>query len=182
MSTTSTDSHARIRRIYDGYAGLYADSLVTEAATLLDAYLATAEQHGLDRKAADEDGWLAQSAAETIARKYSRPTTERTSAELSQLVRDLNAALTAKGLEVVPTQIRMGTGVAPLPGGPTWGMNGGLTVALYSDSGWHLMVNAARTTVHTIHAPDTPDGTREVAHLVHGVLRGDIADPFRKGR
>lgn len=182
MSTPTTDSPARIRRIYEGHAGLYADSLVTEAAALLDAYLATAEQHGLDRKAADEEGWLAVSAAEAIARKYSRPQTERTSAELSQLVRELNTALTAEGLEVVPTQVRMGTGVAPLPGGPTWGMNGGLTVALYSDSGWHLMVNAARTTVHTIHAPDTAAGTREVAQLVRSVLRGDVADPFRRNR
>ncbi|MFD5342322.1 hypothetical protein ACFWJY_00750 [Streptomyces anulatus] len=182
MSTTTTDSPTRIRHIYDGNAGLYADSLVTEAAALLDAYLAAAEQHGLDRNAVDGDGWLAQGAAETIARKYSRPAAERTSAELSQLVRDLNAALTAEGLEVVPTQIRMGTGVAPLPGGPTWGMNGGLTVALYSDSGWRLMVNAPRTTVHTINAPDSADGIREVAQLVHGVLRGDIRDPFRLNR
>ncbi|MFJ7424113.1 hypothetical protein ACIQXD_36845 [Streptomyces uncialis] len=182
MSTPTTDSPARIRRIYDGHAGLYADSLVNEAATLLDAYLATAEQHGLDRKAADEDGWLALSAAEAISRKYGRPKTERTSAELSQLVRELNTALTAEGLEVVPTQIRMGTGVAPLPGGPTWGMNGGLAIALYSDSGWHLMANVARTTVHTIHAPDNADGAREVAQLVHRVLRGDIADPFRRNR
>lgn len=182
MTTPTTDSPARVRRIYDGHAGLYAPSLVTEAAALLDAYLATAEQHGLDRKAADEDGWLALSAAEAISRKYGRPKTERTSTELSQLVRELNTALTAEGLEVVPTQIRMGTGVAPVPGGPIWGMNGGLVVALYSDSGWHLMANASGTTVHTIYAPVTADGTREVAELVHGVLRGDITDPFRRNR
>lgn len=182
MTTPTTDSPARVRRIYDGHAGLYVPSLVTEAAALLDAYLATAEQHGLDRKAADDDGWLAVAAAEAVARKYSRPQTERTSAELSQLVRELTTALTAEGLEIVPTQIRMGTGVAPVPGGRTWGMNSGLTVALYSDSAWHLMANAAGTTVHTIHAPATADGAREVAELVHGVLRGDITDPFRRNR
>ncbi|MFJ7023482.1 MULTISPECIES: hypothetical protein [unclassified Streptomyces] len=182
MSTPTTESPARIRRIYAGHAGLYADSLVTEAAGLLDAYLATAEQHGLDRKAADEEGWLALSAAEAIARKYRRPATERTSAELSRLSTALRAALTAEGLEVVPTPVRMGLGVAPLPGGPTWGTAGGLAVALYSDSGWELMLNATRTTSHSIHAPVTEAGAAEVAQLVHGVLRGDIADPFRRNR
>ncbi|WP_406514570.1 hypothetical protein OG851_43590 (plasmid) [Streptomyces sp. NBC_00161] len=182
MTTPTTDSPARIRRIYDGHAGLYAPSVVTEAAALLDAYLATAEQHGLDRKAADEDGWLALSAAEAISRKYGRPATERTSTELSQLGRELNTALTAEGLEVVPTPVRMGTGVAPVPGGPTWGMDGGLAVALYADSGWELMVNSIRTSSYTIHAPATAAGAREVAQLVHGVLRGDVADPFRRNR
>ncbi|MET9484775.1 hypothetical protein [Streptomyces sp. NPDC006638] len=182
MTTPTADSPTRVRRIYDRNAGLYAPSVVAEAASLLDAYLATAEQHGLDRKAADEDGWLALSASETVSRKYSRPETERTSAELSTLVRELNAALTAEGLEVVPTQIRMGTGVAPLPGGPTWGMNGGLAISLYSDSGWQLMANVARTTVHTIYAPATAAGAREVAQLVHAVLRGDATDPFRRNR
>ncbi|OUD03003.1 hypothetical protein [Streptomyces swartbergensis] len=182
MTTPTTDSPARVRRIYDGHAGLYAPSVVTEAAALLDAYLATAEEHGLDRKAADDEGWLALAAAEAVARKYGRPATERTSTELHQLVRELTAALTAEGLEVVPTPVRMGVGVAPLPGGPTWGMNGGLAVALYTDSAWELMVNATRTTSYTIHAPATAAGAAEVAQMVHGVLRGDIPDPFRRNR
>ncbi|GGT78741.1 hypothetical protein ABT368_31770 [Streptomyces althioticus] len=180
MSTPTTDSPARIRRIYDGHAGLYAPSVVDEAAALLDAYLATAEQHGLDRKAADDEGWLALAAAEAVARKYRRPETERTSAELAELSAALRAALTAEGLEVVPTPVRMGVGVAPLPGGPTWGTAGGLAVALYSDSGWELMLNATRTTAHSICAPVTEAGAAEVARLVHGVLRGDIRDPFRR--
>lgn len=182
MTTPTTDSPTRIERIYNRYAGLYAPSVVAEAAELLDAYLATAEQHGLDRKAADEEGWLAVSAAEAVARKYSRPKTERTPAELSQLTRELNTALTAEGLEVVPTQVRMGTGIAPVSGGPTWGMNGGLAVALYADSGWELMVNSTRTRTFTIHAPATAAGAREVAQLVHAVLRGDATDPFRQDR
>ncbi|SBT93985.1 hypothetical protein GA0115233_107619 [Streptomyces sp. DI166] len=180
MSTPTTDSPARIRRIYDGHAGLYAPSVVDEAAALLDAYLATAEQHGLDRKAADDEGWLALAAAEAVARKYRRPESERTSAELAELSAALRAALTAEGLEVVPTPVRMGVGVAPLPGGPTWGTAGGLAVALYSDSGWELMLNATRTTAHSICAPVTEAGAAEVARLVHGVLRGDIRDPFRR--
>lgn len=180
MSTPTTDSPTRIRRIYDGHAGLYAPSVVDEAAALLDAYLATAEQHGLDRKAADDEGWLALAAAEAVARKYRRPESERTSAELAELSAALRAALTAEGLEVVPTPVRMGVGVAPLPGGPTWGTAGGLAVALYSDSGWELMLNATRTTAHSICAPVTEAGAAEVARLVHGVLRGDIRDPFRR--
>nr|WP_011265277.1 hypothetical protein [Streptomyces sp. FQ1]AAX51382.1 unknown [Streptomyces sp. FQ1] len=180
MSTPTTDSPTRIRRIYDRHAGLYAPSVVDEAAALLDAYLATAEQHGLDRKAADDEGWLALAAAEAVARKYRRPESERTSAELAELSAALRAALTAEGLEVVPTPVRMGVGVAPLPGGPTWGTAGGLAVALYSDSGWELMLNATRTTAHSICAPVTEAGAAEVARLVHGVLRGDIRDPFRR--
>lgn len=182
MNTPTTDSPTRIRRIYDGHAGLYAPSVVTEAAALLDSYLATAEQYGLDREAADGEGWLALAAAEAVSGKYGRPATERTPSELSQLGRDLNAALTAEGLEIVPTQVRMGTGVAPLPGGRTWGMNGGLTVALYSNSGWHLMVNATGTAVLTVCAPVTAVGAREVAEVVRDVLRGDVADPFRRNR
>ncbi|AZK98784.1 MULTISPECIES: hypothetical protein [Streptomyces] len=179
--TITTDSATRICRIYERHTALYAPSVVTEAAALLDAYLATAAQHGLhDLEAADDEGWLAVSAAEAIAKKHGRPRTERTSAELHQLVRELVAAFTEEGLEVVPTEVRMGTGVAPVPAGPTWGMAGGLAVALYTDSGWNLMVNSTRTAVHTIYAPATAAGAREVAQLVHGVLRGDLEDPFRR--
>ncbi|WP_331718500.1 hypothetical protein [Streptomyces virginiae] len=182
MPTSTTGSSARVRRIYDGHAGLYAPSVVTEAAALLDAYLATADQHGLDQKAADFDGWLALAAAEAVSRKYGRPATERTSAELYELLNHLRTALAAEGLEVVTTPVRMGVGIAPVPGGPTWGTAGGLAVALYTDSGWELMLNSAHTTAHTIHAPATKAGATEVAQLVHGVLRGDVADPFRKNR
>ncbi|MGW1616792.1 hypothetical protein ACWCQZ_46890 [Streptomyces sp. NPDC002285] len=55
-------------------------------------------------------------AAEAVARKHGRPATE-----LHQLVAALRTALTAEGLEVVDPPVRMGVGVAPLPGGPTWG-------------------------------------------------------------
>lgn len=182
MTTPTTDSAARVRRIYDRHAGLYVPSVVTEAANLLDAYLTTAERYGLDRAAADQDGWLALAAAETVSRKYSRPTPERTSTEVLQLGTALHNMLTAEGLEIVSTPVRMGVGVAPVPGGPTWGANGGLAVALYTDSGWELMVNSVRTTSHTIHAPATADGAREVAKLVHGVLCGDVPDPFRRTR
>jgi len=93
----------------------------------------------------------------------------------------LRTALIAEGLEVVPTPVRMGVGVAPLPGGPTWGAAGGLAVALYSDSAWELMLNSTRTTSYTIHAPATEAGAVEVARLVHAVLRGDAPDLFRRG-
>jgi len=82
----------------------------------------------------------------------------------------------------VPTPVRMGVGVAPLPGGPTWGMDRGLAVAMYVDSGWQLMANSERTRVHTIHAPATAAGAAEVAQLVHAVLEGTEPDPFRRDR
>ncbi|MEV5774252.1 hypothetical protein AB0L49_23830 [Streptomyces antimycoticus] len=182
MPTPTTDSPARVRRIYDGHAGLYAPSVIAEAAALLDAYLVTAGQHGLDRAAADGEGWLALAAAEAVARRYRRPETDRTPAELNKLSTALTTALTAEGLEVVPTPVRMGVGIAPVPGGPTWGTAGGLAVALYSDSGWELMLNATRTTSHSICAPVNEAGAAEVAGLVHGVLTGDVVDPFRRNR
>ncbi|NUR01392.1 MAG: hypothetical protein HOY79_34155 [Streptomyces sp.] len=174
--TPSAASRARIRRIYDGYAGLYAPSVVDEAARLLDAYLATAAQH----EANDDDGYLGRAAAEATARKHGRPPAERDLAELNRLSRELIEALTTEGLEIVPTPVRMGVGVAPVPEGPRWGPDGGLAVALYADSGWELMVNALRTTSYTIHAPATEAGAAEVARLVHAVLRGDVRDPFRR--
>lgn len=180
MTSPTTDPAARLQRIYDGHAGLYAPSVVAEAAALLDAYVTTAEQQGLDREEADFEGWLTRAAAETVARKYGRPKSERTSAELHQLVGELRTAFTAEGLEVVDTPVRMGVGVAPLPGGPTWGTRGGLAVAMYLDSGWGLMLNAERTTSHTIHAPATAAGAAEVAQLLHSVLSGDVTDPFRR--
>lgn len=188
MTSPTADSPTRIRRIYDGYAGLYAPSVVAEAAALLDAYLATAEQHGLDRKAADDEGWLALSAAEAIARKHRRPETERTFSDLTRLSDALRTTLIAEGLEVALTPVPMGIGVHPLPAGPTWGTDAtgdtpsGLAVALYSDSGWELMMNTSRTSSYSIHAPVTEAGAVEVAQLVHAVLRGDAPDPFRRNR
>jgi hypothetical protein len=180
MTTPAEDSIARVRRAYSGLAALYADSVVTEAADLLDTYLAAAEQRGYDREAANGDGYLTQAAAETASRRHGRPRPERTSAELHQLVAALRTAFTAEGLEVVPTPVRMGIGVAPLPGGPTWALGRGLAVALYADSGWELMLNSERTTSYTIYAPATAAGAADVAKVVHGVLRGDIADHFRR--
>lgn len=94
----------------------------------------------------------------------------------------LRTALTAEGLEVVDASVRMGVGVAPLAGGPTWGMNGGLAVALYTGSAWELMLNSHPHDVPHDPAPATEAGASEVARLVHGVLRGDVADPFRRTR
>lgn len=176
----SEQSVVRIRRRFDGYAGLYGPSVVTDAASLLDAYLATAAQHGLDETAANDEGWLTLAAAESTVARYRRPATERTSTDLSRLRSALTAAFTAEGLHVVPTPVRMGVGVAPVPGGPTWGAADGLAVAIYSDSGWELMLNSTRTPSHSVYAPVTEAGADEVAQLVHGVLRGDLPDPFRR--
>jgi hypothetical protein len=183
LPSSASDSAEKVRKVLAGYSGLYAPSIITEAAALLDAYLDTAEQCGLDRAAANFDGWLTLAAAESVSRQYGgRPKQERTSAQLHSLVGELRTALAAEGLEIVPTPVRMGIGVAPLPGGPTWGMGRGLAVAMYVDSGWELMANSEQTRVHAIHAPATVAGAAEVAHLVHGVLQGTEPDPFRRNR
>lgn len=174
----SAESVQKVRRLLAGYRALYAPSVIDQAAALLDAYLDTAEQHGLDRGAANWDGYLTQAAAEPVSRQYGRPQQERTPAELYGLVADLRAVLVAEGLEVVPTPVPMGVGVAPLPGGPTWG----LAVALYTNGGWELMTNAERSRAFTIHAPATTAGAAEVARLVRGVLQGTEPDPFRRDR
>ncbi|MCX5286238.1 hypothetical protein [Streptomyces sp. NBC_00198] len=52
-------------------------------------------------------------------------------------------------------------------------------MALYTDSGWELMVNAPQTRAFTIHAPATEAGALEVARIVRDILTGDTPDPFR---
>lgn len=178
----TAESVQKVRRLLAGNRALYTPSVINQAAVLLDAYLDTAVQHGLDRAAANWDGYLTQAAAEPVSRQYGRPQQERTPAELHGLVGELRVALVAEGLEVVPTPVPMGVGVAPLAGGPTWGAGRGLAVALYTNSGWELMTNAERSRAFTIHAPATAAGAAEVARLVRGVLAGTETDPFRRDR
>lgn len=181
MEAPPTESSInKISAVYAHHAALYAPSVTTEAARLLDALLDTAEQHGYPRTS-DDLGTLATAAAYTVSRKYGRPATERQYAEITQLHRALAQALTEEGLTITGCHVRMGVAVEPLADGPRWGWDGtaGLAVALYSDGGWDLMVNQTRTRVFTIHAPDTADGAREIAAIVHSILRGDLPDPFR---
>ncbi|MFF4821272.1 hypothetical protein ACFY2K_42595, partial [Kitasatospora sp. NPDC001309] len=152
-----------------------------EATRLLDDLAAAAEKHG--HHGGDAAGWLAQAAAEATSTKHHRMArTERTPAELTELLRALSDAFTELGLTVVPSQGGRGSvAVAPVPGGPTWGINEtGLRVSLYIDGGWDLTVNQPQTRVCSIYAPTTEAGAREVAALVAAVLRGDAADPFRR--
>jgi len=170
----------RIRKIYDSYTGLYAPSVIEEAAQLLDELLAVAHRHGHTDPRSDAAGWLAQAAAEAVSTKYRRPDEDRTAAELAQAWDDLTAAFTTRGLTTVPSRGPRGVAVAPIPPGPAWGYGTGLAVALYADSGWDLMVNQPSSRVYAIHAPVTAAGAAEVAELVHGVLTGRIPDPFRR--
>jgi hypothetical protein len=174
-------SHDEIARIYAGHSGLYAPSAVEDAARLLDDLVATAQKHG--HKAEDAAGWLALSAAEATSTKHRRQArAERTPAELTKLLRALSEAFTETGLTVVPSQGgRSCVAVAPVPGGPTWGINEtGLRVSLYTDGGWDLTVNQPQARVCAIYAPATQAGAREVAALVAAVLRGETSDPFRR--
>ncbi|MEW2164392.1 hypothetical protein AB0912_15570 [Streptomyces sp. NPDC007084] len=176
-SRTSVD---RIRAAYDRHAALYAPSVVTEAAQLLDDLLQTAAKHGHDR---DVEGlsWLTVAAAEATSRKYGRPRTERNSTEVYTLHAALSAALDEQGLTRAGSWVRMGVAVRPRDDGPRWGLGGttGLAVALYTDSGWELMVNSPQTRAFSIHAPTTEAGATEVAQIVRDILTGDTPDPFR---
>ncbi|MCI3277629.1 hypothetical protein [Streptomyces cylindrosporus] len=177
------DSINKITTAYGGLRALYTPSVVAEAAHLLDALYETAAGHGHPR----EDrlgrlGGLITAAAEATSGKYGRPAAERTPTEIVALQAELGLAFLDEGLTPAASQVHMCVAVEPLPGGPRWGWDGhvGLAVALYADSGWELMVNQARTRVFTIHAPGTPEGAREVAAIVHSILAGDLEDPFRK--
>ncbi|WP_019059975.1 hypothetical protein [Streptomyces prunicolor] len=172
----------KITTWYAGLRALYVPSVIAEAAHLLDALHETAAAHGHPR----EDrlgrlGGLITAAAEATADKYRRPTTNRQLDEINELHRALTQAFTEAGLTITGSHVRMGVAVEPLEGGPRWGWDNaaGLAVALYADSGWELMVNNPRTRVFTIHAPDTPDGAREVAAIVHSIAAGDLPNPFR---
>lgn len=165
---------------YAGLRALYAPSVIAEAAHLLDALHETADTYGHPRDS-HHLGGLATAAAEATAGKYGRPAATRSLPEITTLHAELGLAFLDEGLTQAVSHVRMGTAVEPLPGGLTWGLGGrtGLAVALYSDSGWELLVNQPRTRVFTIHAPATREGAREVAAIVHGILRGDLPDPFR---
>ncbi|MFJ4787591.1 hypothetical protein [Streptomyces sp. NPDC088794] len=176
-------SITQITRHYSGLRALYAPSVITEAALLLDALYATAGEHGHSR----EDrlgrlGGLITAAAEASSGKYGRPAVERTGDQIAALLMALRDGLQGEGLTVTGCQVRLGVAVEALSAGPHWGLDGrtGLAVAVYSDSGWELLTNQARGTVLSIHAPTTKDGAREVAGIVKGILKGDIADPFRR--
>ncbi|MFJ6540535.1 hypothetical protein ACIQMP_07805 [Streptomyces sp. NPDC091385] len=179
-TTPSEASVEKIRAVYDGHAAFYAPSVVTDAALFLDALLATAADHGHEADA-DGLGGLTMAAADAASRKHGLPRPERTAPEAYALHAALREALVAEGLVLSSyCPIRMGVGVDPLPGGPSWGMDQvGLAVALFVNSGWDLLANTARTRAFSIYAPATPGGAAEVAGIVHGILRGDLADPFR---
>lgn len=174
---TSAD---RVRRIFDGYTGLYAPSVIAEAAAYLDDLFATAARHGHTNPRSDANGWLVQAAAEATSSKYGRPQMDRTGIATAQALADLTTAFQDRGLTVVACQAWVGVAVAPLPEGPVWGYgSAGLAVCLYVDSGWTLSVNRPQSRIHTIYAPVTKEGAAEVADLVHGVLAGSVPDPFR---
>ncbi|MFI5987087.1 hypothetical protein ACIBEA_40260 [Streptomyces sp. NPDC051555] len=181
--TTPSSSLDRVRMVYAGYAGLYAPSVATEAAALLDDLLDTAAQYGHDHQA-EATGWLVTAAAEATSTKYGRPAVERTITELAELSRALNTALTREGLTLTLARGGSNSAVEPLSGGPTWGLDGrtGLAVGIYLNSGWDLAVNQGRSTVHSIYAPATADGAREVAVIVRDILLGKAEDPFRPSR
>lgn len=180
-SSATAESVARVRRIFDGYTGLYAPSVIEEAARYLDDLLVVGERHGHTDPRSDAAGWLVQAAAEATSVKYRRPAQERTGAELAELRTALANAFTANGMEVTPARSPAGVAVAPIPPGPTWGYGDtGLSVVMFSDSGWDLTVNQFRSPAFGIYAPATAAGAVEVACLVYGVLTGAVPDPFRR--
>ena len=183
MTRATTDISAvdRIRAALRGRTGLYAPSVVAEAAELLADLLEVAGRHGVGERT-DAAGWLVSAAADSIGDRYRRAPAELTVAE----VRDLSGALTeecvrlglSRALALVDGQA---VAVAPVDGGPTWGRDQtGLAVVIYLDGGWSLLVNQPRTPVHTIYAPATADGAREVAELLNEIMCGRSADPFRR--
>lgn len=181
MATTEPSSADRVRKVFAGYTGLYAPSVIAEAAQLLDALLDTAEQHGYGRQ--DEAaGWLVTAAAEAVSSKCRSTSGKRSYDEVNALTSTLTRELTARGLTLAPSAGRGAVAVEPVAGGPSWGLSGraGLAVSLYTDGGWDITVNQLQSRVHAVHAPVTAEGAKEVADIVHGILHGMIADPFRR--
>ncbi|MCX5285930.1 hypothetical protein [Streptomyces sp. NBC_00198] len=115
--TAPRTSEDRIRAAYESHAALYAPSVVTAAARLLDDLLDAASKHGHD---SDVDGlsWLTVAAAEAASRRYDRTRTERTSTEVYTLHAALSAALDEQGLTREGAWVRMGVAVKPRGDGP----------------------------------------------------------------
>ncbi|MFI0454534.1 hypothetical protein [Actinomadura sp. 6N118] len=179
---TVTTSEQQISRHLARHRALYAPSVVAEAAAFLDDLLAVADRHGVD-PTAEAAGWLVTAAAESISPRYGRPPVERTVAQVRELTAALDAECDRIGLtRALPAGGRDATtvAVAPAPGGPTWGISPtGLAVRIYTDAGWDLTINQARTPAISIYAPATPDGAREVARMLDRILHGRAPDPFR---
>ncbi|MFF5265320.1 hypothetical protein ACFY4C_41100 [Actinomadura viridis] len=179
MTVTTTEE--RIRRHLARHRALYAPGVIAEAAALLDDLLEAAARHGVD-PAAEATGWLVTAAAESIGPRYGRPAVERTAGQVRELAGVLAAECDRIGLQrAIATGGGAAVAVAPVPGGPTWGIaSTGLVVRIYSDAGWDLTINQARTPVISIYAPATADGARQVAEMLGRILHGRAPDPFRE--
>ncbi|MFF1737863.1 hypothetical protein [Streptomyces sp. NPDC058247] len=155
---------------------LYAPSVLAEAAELLGKLYAAGQEHHID-----PEDWAAVTSLPTgvldvlVARYCSR--VKLSTSELHAVRGTLIAELGARRVTVRPGQR---IAVAPLSGGPAWGSRGGsgLSLGLSSSGGWDISVDEIASQSRPIAAPTTEEGAREVAVLVHKILRGETADPF----
>lgn len=180
----STEAYAAVEKAARSRRGLYAPSVLEHAAELLADLWAAGECRGV---LASEWGWaidLPGGALDVVSRRYEHPETERTGEQVTELCKDLVAALTSAeiGLTVEPGTRKHLAIVERLPRTPRGGFQGdaNLMVGIYSNRGWDLSMNADGAPVLSIAAPATTAGAAEVAALVRDVARGRLGNPFRR--
>ncbi|QDN84369.1 hypothetical protein [Streptomyces sp. RLB3-6] len=176
--TTALDAaKSAIRRNTAGGRHLYAPSVLEEATRLAAKFYAAGKEHQIEAGDWDNVTSFASAALDALASKYgSRVRLSRE--ELRKVSGALLTALADKGLTARPGRR---TAIDPLPGGPRWGLaQTGLAVGIHLDGGWDLTVDQPTSSVRSITAPPTEDGAREVADIVHAILRGDAPDPFAR--
>ncbi|MFE9406891.1 hypothetical protein ACFYNY_34850 [Streptomyces sp. NPDC006530] len=162
------------RALY-GSRVIYTPSVLAEAAELLAKLYTAGQEHHIDR-----EDWAAVTSLPTgvldaLTARYCSHVA-LTHSEYDAVRNSLIGELGARQLTVERGQRIT---VAPLPGGPSWGDAGrsGLSLGL-TVGGWDISIDELASSPHTIAAPATEDGAREVAELVHKILSGEAPNPF----
>ncbi|GHH54524.1 hypothetical protein [Streptomyces candidus] len=158
-----------------GPSVLYVPSVLEEAAELLGKLYAAGQEHHIEREDWAAATSLPLGVLDVLVARYCSGVT-LTSIALHAARDALTSALSAMQVTVQPGQR---IAVAPLPGGPAWGSRGqsGLSLGL-TRAGWDIAVDETASRPLPIAAPTTEEGAREVAGLVHKILRGEATDPF----
>ncbi|MYS36345.1 hypothetical protein K388_07127 [Streptomyces sp. KhCrAH-43] len=154
---------------------IYTPSVLAEAAELLGKLYSAGQEHHIDREDWAAVTSLPMGVLDALAARYCSRVT-LTHVEYNTVRDRLIGELDARNLTA---ERRQRVTVAPLPGGPSWGSSGrsGLSLGL-TVGGWDISVDEIASRPHSIAAPATEDGARDVAELVRKILSGEAPNPF----
>lgn len=173
MMSTPT-ARERITAYLGRNFALYSPSAVDAATALLAELLAVAERHGVPA-GGESAGWLTAAAAESASAGH-RPDVERNSHEIRDLADALASEAKDRGLALTFCEAGpYGVAVEPQPG-----RRYGLAVTIWGNENWTLSANGRGSRTVDIHAPATPAGAAEVAHILDDLVHGRIDNPLAR--